>query len=393
MDELLKQDANTFITAFSTAFILNGGKAIAIKIQGKDVQINPEDLEKCIDRDGNMDVDKLLISDINENTTDNHKTIKSYVENIKEHSSNGTTIEEYCYNNGIDILKMNDKISVAKELGDSKLYLLESTKEVLKNGNLSETKRKNLSNILKSYEKESVGNIEVTDMLTDLQNYLSKEQIDKAIDLAQTGTVDSLASKYTQEQLNAIFNYTKCGGFEINAWLNDIDTPGRPGIKARDSFKNISEIQDAVSGYRGNRILDSNSADILNEIDSLISSTNYDKAITTYRGVKELWDVNRQIDVKNLKVGDSFSSEGYQSSSVVFDNCYGVTKSDTNIILEIIVPPNSGTAAYIENITGVTSYGQMEMLIKRNAKMTVADNIRFVEIDGQMKTIVPVIVE
>ena len=98
MDELLKQDANTFITAFSTAFILNGGKAIAIKIQGKDVQIKPEDLEKCIDRDGKIDTERLM-----EYLYSNKKKIplRSNYNNPKDSINNAETLyKKFLYKHG-----------------------------------------------------------------------------------------------------------------------------------------------------------------------------------------------------------------------------------------------------------------------------------------------------
>ena len=42
-------------------------------------------------------------------------------------------------------------------------------------------------------------------------------------------------------------------------------------------------------------------------------------------------------------------------------------------MLQIIVPPYSQNARYIENLSGVNSYNQSEVLIARDAKMTVID--------------------
>lgn len=61
MEEMfdLGKDAETFATAICTALILNGGKAIAVKIKGEKKQITAADVEKCIDEDGKLDVEKL----------------------------------------------------------------------------------------------------------------------------------------------------------------------------------------------------------------------------------------------------------------------------------------------------------------------------------------------
>ncbi len=349
------------------------------------------DLSKITDNELNDAITKKIIN-ATKQVDLNNNILKNYVDNIQDYSAKGISIEEFLQKNGISIIDNNTRLSVAESLGDSKLYMLVCADDILKTGNLSDSQRRNLDNLLTAYGNKRVGDLDISDMLTNLQHYLSKEQVQTVIDLAQSGVADKLASSYTAEQLASVFNYTACGGFEINAWLNDINLP-QSSIKARDTFDSVSKIQDAISGYGPNKIFDSTQGDILDCLDSVISSANYDDAIVTYRGIKELYDRDVKIDVQNLKIGDSFESSGYQSSSVLLDNCYGMTHDDTNIILRVIVPPNSGTGAYIENITGVTNYGQMEMLIKRDAKMTVVGDLEFMEVDGIMKTIVPVIVE
>lgn len=322
----------------------------------------------------------------------NNSILKDYLDNIQDYSAKGISIEEFLQKKGISIIDNKTRLSVAENLGDSKLYMLVCANDILKNGNLSDVQQRNLVDLLTTYTKKRVGDLDIPDMLTNLQYYLSEEQVQTVIDLAQLGVSDKLGSSYTAEQIASIFNYTACGGFEINAWLNDINLPNS-SIKARDAFDSVSKIQDTISGYGPNKIFDSTQGDILDCLDSVISSANYDNAIVTYRGIKELYDMDKKIDIQNLKIGDSFESSGYQSSSVLLNNCYGMTHDDTNIILKVIVPPNSGTGAYIENITGVNNYCQMEMLIKRNAKMTVVGDLEFIEVNGIMKTIVPVIVE
>ena len=62
MDEFfdIEKDTETFTTALLTALILNGGKALTIKIKGKKTTVTAEAVEKCIDKDGNLDVEKLI---------------------------------------------------------------------------------------------------------------------------------------------------------------------------------------------------------------------------------------------------------------------------------------------------------------------------------------------
>lgn len=234
------------------------------------------------------------------------------------------------------------------------------------------------------------------DMLNDFNYYgiLSDEQIENAIEIMQSGKADQFVRSCTQEQKDAIYNYTNCGGFEINSFLNDasLTDEWRGEVRTRDEYGSIEKIQNIISGIKGNRNFDTTQGDIIRELDTVISSANYDEAVVTYRGVKKLYDGNVEIDTQNLKIGDSFRTAGYQSSSVVMERCYGM-KNGTDTILRVIVPPNSKSAAYIENISGVNGYGQMEMLIKRNATMTVVGDLEYTNVNGEIKTIIPVMVQ
>lgn len=361
-----------------------GGEVVDLKKVKKEIN------SSNIDSVGDKATDTVKIK--TEIDSSKNNILNDYINNIQEFSAKGISVEEFLDRNGIKIIDADTKLSVAKSLGDSKLYMMETAEDILQNGNLSNSEKKNLTDLLIDYKSRRVGDLDAIDMLNDLQTYLSKDQVQNTIDILQSGTADRLASNYSYEQLAAIFNYTACGGFEINSWLNDINLPNS-NVKARNAFSSVSEIQNAISGYGPNRIFDTTQGDILDCIDSVISSANYDNAVVTYRGVKELYDGHNKIDLGKLQIGDSFTNSGYQSSSVVFDRCYGVTHQDTDIILKIIVPPNSGSAAYIENITGVTNYGQMEMLIKRDATMTVVGDLEFVDVNGIMKKIIPVIVQ
>lgn len=62
MDEFfdIEKDTETFTTALLTALVLNGGKALTVKIKGKKMTVTAEEVEKCIDKDGNLDTKKLV---------------------------------------------------------------------------------------------------------------------------------------------------------------------------------------------------------------------------------------------------------------------------------------------------------------------------------------------
>lgn len=412
-------------------------------------------MDKIMDKLGvNNLLEKLSKKGLNLNQKRTNKLINKYLNNIADFNGKGISFEDYLKKNHIDVPKLNTKAEVSEYLGDGKLYLLDKLEglsnvakgikniqdyyktiniadidvqemfnnvspyltsdqvskviDLANSGSSNASKLYMLSrlNDLSSaslsvsqmynyYSNQGVADIDIQEMFNNISPYLTSDQISKATNLINNGKSSIKSYNYSYEELASLYNYTACGGFEINGWLNDAtyQTTSGDTIRYRDQYTSLDQIQNIASGHGRNKILESSQSKITDNLDSIIANTNYDDAIVTYRGVKELFDNNTKLDVTKLKVGDSFSSNGYQSSSILLENCYGVTHDTHNIILEIVVPPNSGTAAYIENVTGCTNYCQMEVLIKRNAKMTVVGDVHMEMINGQYKTIVPVVVQ
>ena len=345
------------------------------EIQAQQVKAFIADIEKT------LNVDRMLSS------------AELYVSKINEFAANGISYQSYLKSIGIDTINLKTPLELAEYMGDSKLYMLTKLYE-LKSLATQTGDQVRLSYLINKYSQMSVGDVSAVDMLNDIGQYLSFDEQKQCLDLMNNGKIDVMSYKYSSEQLAAIYNYTACGGKEINAWLNNTDLPwpGNSGVPARQYFASIDEIQDKMSSFVCNRVFSSSQASIIDTLDSIIKNAKYDDAIVTYRGIKDLWDYDKQISVDDLRIGDRFGSAGYQSSSILLENCYG-KKNDTNIILEIIVLPNSGTAAYIENVSGVTKYGQTEMLIKRDAIMTVVGDVYKKIVNGVEKTFVPVVVQ
>lgn len=333
-----------------------------------------------------------------------NELINNYL-NDKRLLIQGISFEKYLKNNGINIINPKDNNSLATYFGDSKLYLYNKLTEALDKSPTGPGVMK-LLNIYNKYRQMSVGDIDITNMLNDVmqlnkfQQFINPKDIYKCVELANNGLSDKLASTYSSKQLAAVYNYTSMGGLELNAWLNDTVIAHMQNPKrARDLFPDIAYIQDMISGRqykrRQNRYFSSKEGSIIGELDSLIKNTNYDDAIITYRGVQDIYDNGKKIDINKLKKGDSFSTDGYQSSSVLMNNCYAVNhyNDHVDIILKVVVPPKSGAAAYIEHIGGCSGWCQTEMLIKRKAKMTVVDDVYTQVINGKKKTIVPVVVQ
>ena len=73
-----------------TAFALNGGKAIALKIKGKLTKITVQDIEKCIDKNGNIDIDNLIESGKWKNKKASKIVIKELTDQYNQAFSKGT---------------------------------------------------------------------------------------------------------------------------------------------------------------------------------------------------------------------------------------------------------------------------------------------------------------
>lgn len=334
---------------------------------------------------------------------DTGKGIDYYIQNIEEFNKNGVSLKQYIENSGEKVISINTNSDLATYFGDGKLFTLDKLKQLSSNPNLSSNERSAIKTLYDIYSNVRVANIDTLKLLNDAAPHLSGSDMEQIMNLLNSGLADTMAQSYSSEQLASVFNYTARGGFEINAWLNDT-TLNYGKDEARKLYRDISEIQDIISGtwvevnqqtgdIIRNKVFTSQQGSILDELDSVITSANYSDNIVAYRGIKELYDGHQQLDISKLKIGDSFMSEGYQSASVLFDNNYGATHADTGIILEVLVPANSGTGCYIENISGCKNYCQTEMLLKRNAKMTVTGDIYKKVVNGIEKTIIPVIIQ
>lgn len=329
--------------------------------------------------------------------TEGKQIAKNYIDNIDNYLKQGITFEDYLKNQGIDIKRVNNKIELAETLGDGKLYLFDKLKQLSASTNISNEQKIQVNQLLDTYSKLSVGDIDSNRMFDNIKVFLTEDEVNTYLNLSKNGVSDKMASNLSYEQKASVFNYTSAGGLEINAWLNDTVAPNsKKSESARVIFNSIDKIQNLSSGIeaggRKNWDFRADKGSIIDGLDSVISSAEYDDAIVTYRGVKELWNENQMLDETLLKPGDSFSSSGYQSSSILFEDNYSSKRADSNIILEIIVPPKSGVAAYIENLTGVKKWSQSEVLIKRNATMTVIGDVYQKKINGILKTVVPVVV-
>lgn len=339
-------------------------------------------------------------SDSNNTTTEinfsSDIAISEYINNINYYASQGISLEDFLAYQNINVKYFNTNLQAAVGMGDLRLYLFESAKENINNSLLTKAEETKLNEIIRQYERKQMADIKIEELYRSVEKYLTENQKNEFNRILVQSQSNGLENKLTKGQLDSIFNYTLEGGYEINAWLNDISLP--TGEMARQKYQTVEDLQNALlkylNGINTNRAVLPKDCNIIEEIDNVIQSANYSEPIITYRGLSDLWDGNIKIDPNLLRIGDSFRSSGYQSSSVVFESNFGVSHSGYNIILKIVVPPNSGVAAYIGNLSGQISFNkEMEMLIKRNSKMTVVGDIEYRTINYESKIIIPVVVE
>ncbi len=319
--------------------------------------------------------------------------VDNYINNKDIFAGKGISIEKYLQDGGIKITKISSMSELSRVMKDPKLFLFDKAHTLFNNPNISQQGKTIIANIINYCHDVPNADWDIGFIVNELAPFLTTHDSDLFIEFANNG-VEQDAHKLTTNQKAAVFNYTACGGLEICAWLNNVIE--KDGKRVRDRYKSINQIQDIISGhklYKGysNRIFPSYDGDIVQTLDSIIAQANYDNALVVYRGVREIYDINQLVDVNKLAIGDTITTPAFQSSSILEEKCYAYDNDDVNIMLEIIVLPNSGTAAYIENISGVSNYGQTEVLIKRSGTLTVIDNTYKKIINGVEKTIVPVV--
>lgn len=319
--------------------------------------------------------------------------VDNYINNKDIFAGKGISIEKYLQDGGIKITKISSMSELSRVMKDPKLFLFDKAHTLFNNPNISQQGKTIIANIINYCHDVPNADWDIGCIVNELAPFLTTHDSDLFIEFANNG-VEQDAHKLTTNQKAAVFNYTACGGLEICAWLNNVIE--KDGKRVRDRYKSINQIQDIISGHKlskgySNRIFQSYDGDIVQTLDSIIAQANYDNALVVYRGVREIYDINQLVDVNKLAIGDTITTPAFQSSSILEEKCYAYDNDDVNIMLEIIVLPNSGTAAYIENISGVANYGQTEVLIKREGTLTVIDNIYKKIINGVEKTVVPVV--
>ncbi len=332
------------------------------------------------------------IRKLSSNSTFNKKLYEVY----KNHYSQNISIYQYYNQLGFNIDYATNKLNLSQLMGDSKLYLNVIYKDLEKTNPLAynEVTQKMQQEFGTNYRRS--GDIDTEKFYEMLSQYMGPTEKYMYSNL-NSGIATSFESALTKTQKDALFNYTACGGFEINTYLVDASING---VRTRDKYSSIEEIQNATSGFsRGslrNHDYSTTEGNILEDLDSAIASAKYDNPIVTYRGVGNLYNNGEIIDVNSLKIGSTLESKGYLSSSLLLDNAYLGNKGingKKNICLEILVPPNSGTAAYIENVSGASNFCQTEMLLKRNQTLTVLGKPYYRKINGEQITFVPVGIE
>lgn len=186
---------------------------------------------------------------------------------------------------------------------------------------------------------------------------------------------------YTDTEQDLIQAYTHSAGPALTAYLRKTTTmfEGHPfdGTSYSDireyigrSFEDISKF-DKLYQY-------TDLSKFINKMDSIIEkSPPLKENITVYRGVDGLFLNGDKIST--FDVGQTFDDSAFVSTSLIPRNI----ANRRPILLEIEVPKGT-RAAYLEKYTGVTGYGQQEVLLGRNNKFEITSLPRFNEENGQM---------
>ena len=263
------------------------------------------------------------------------------------------TFNEFLEILGINVKTVNSHLESADLFKDETEYLVAMIEKYGVNDESfnkpsAELDDNEMYEILKSYMNEE-----------EKKHYFALKGIDNS-----NNDISSLAKK-------AIYSYTKYLGLIINPLLGGYALP-----MGSDYFESIEQAQNYIAKIfeinENPNALSSSEGNIIEILDDIISKASNNVAYEVTRGIDHIYDGNVELDPTTLEIGDSFSVGNYSSSSLIPTQNYALI-NNCNYMLQIVVPPYSNNARYVENLSGVNSYNQSEVLIARDAKMTVID--------------------
>lgn len=290
---------------------------------------------------------------------------------------NADTLKEIDLNNPASYTSktFSTKLDVADYFGDPKLVLLDKANN-LKNSNvLDDVTRKNINNFCSM----STVDVNSIDLLNTLSPYLNSSEINQIVQMMNDFDNINLGEWQNSLDINskdALYCYTKMGGFELNSCLNKmdcfIDSTGKKhyGFNNGDKFVKwtdddaLEQVTEVIYKLNGKSTLGKTN-NIVNELDNAIGTFNLDKPITVYRGIN---DLGSSVNMDDLFVGQKFTTAGYSSCTMIKDGAS--LARNKNYLLEINVP-SGNHGAFIESMSGVSDYCQMEFLLKRNSSFEI----------------------
>lgn len=281
--------------------------------------------------------------------------------------------------NNISYKKFDSKADIADYFEDPKLKLVEKAKSLIVDPNLDADISKKINNFL----GQSAADLDTNEMFNVLYPFFSASEsssILSAINNFENTSLGKWISSLSDSEKDAIYSYTKKGGFEINACLNKADyivdsktnqkiygqgLPNGEFIKWPDDNA-LEKLTGLIYSSNGKNI-NIHSNNIVNELDNAIGKFKLEEPITVYRGIDGFGD---NIDMDLLTIGQQITTSGYSSCSMLSDAA-SLTKNK-NYLLEINIP-DGYNGAYIESISGIKNYGQLEFLLKRNSTIEITD--------------------
>lgn len=325
--------------------------------------------------------------DVGKNFANNKDTGKVDVNKIDANSeirkniqeSSPTTANNVARNT--EILELKNDVEIAKYFADPKGYMYARIKEIAQMTSDLDLKNQieNDLNILSSY---CPNRMESSDIFQKIRGYLTEN--DRNI-IDELEKIRNSKMDLTESQKALIEIYTRSDGPIINAYAR----------KATCNFDGIiidgTNVDNINTWLKGNRQILGLSQVLskYNDVQAYIDAIDemFKNAEPLKDNLKVYRGVNRDgiyIDGNSICIperGTTFNDQGYVSTSL--NRSHMAYKHD--VILEIEVPKGT-KALYLEPYSGVTGYGQQELLLDRDSMFRIKE-ICYTPIGDEMKMV------
>ena len=284
----------------------------------------------------------------------------------------------------------NDEIEVAEFFNDPKQYLFQKLKALSRSSDdeafkqifneLTEIDPRTIKESAFKGKGKSLATVDVSE--SALFEFLSNKGVLTNQDYDIYMRLKNNEMEFSQLEKDAIFLFTAWYGPELAAYNRKATTDfGGQRLDGNDLFKRQASLDRQINLY--NRVYGKNmphmSIDEFNSImDKITQKLTLKEDLIVYRGANSLFNDGAELSYESIRPGQMFNDKSHISTSVIPTGMVNKHK----YVLEIKLPKDT-TAGYIETVTGVSRYGQQELLLGRNNNFKITDYPEIVKIGNE----------